>query len=297
MKVPLLLGNVRINIRVDAFYNMKIIDAHVHLFFDDQFSKDEAKEAGVDFTMEGVLLDYKRHGICKALVIPDEVGKGYMKDNERVKSIVEGNPETFMGSCTLNPLFCKRSEIAKVERDIKSGIFRAIKLFPGYANFYPSDKRCKPIYEMAERNDVPVMFHTGDTDLKAEIKYAHPINVDEVAVCFPNVKFVLCHLGNPWIMDAVEVMSKNSNVHADISGFMMGKVDASTKEYLKGRRDAVMNGLSYNRSIISRLMFGTDYPLTRYDIYIDFIKSLKLTQAEFRKVFFDNAASLYKVTK
>ena len=46
---------------------------------------------------------------------------------------------------------------------------------------------------------MPVFFHTGDTySPEAKLKFAHPLGVDEVAVDHPDVKFVLCHLGNPW---------------------------------------------------------------------------------------------------
>jgi uncharacterized protein len=32
------------------------------------------------------------------------------------------------------------------------------------------------------------------------------------------VNFVICHLGNPWVTDAMEVIYKNPNVVGDISG-------------------------------------------------------------------------------
>ncbi len=46
--------------------------------------------------------------------------------------------------------------------------------------------------------------------------------MDEVAVDFPGVRFVLAHFGNPWLIDAAEVLFKNANVWADLSGLFVG---------------------------------------------------------------------------
>ena len=42
-----------------------------------------------------------------------------------------------------------------------------------------------------------------------------------MAVDFRDVTFVICHLGNPWLTDAMEVIYKNDNVVGDISGFTL----------------------------------------------------------------------------
>ena len=68
---------------------------------------------------------------------------------------------------------------------------------------------------------MPVAVHTGDTAFSdARLKYAHPLTVDEAAADFPDVKFVICHCGNPWFADATEVAAKNPNVYIDLSGLL-----------------------------------------------------------------------------
>ncbi|GAF15492.1 amidohydrolase [Bacillus sp. JCM 19045] len=55
----------------------------------------------------------------------------------------------------------------------------------------------KPVYHLAEKHHVPVVFHTGDTYAEnAILKYAHPLTIDEVAVQHRNVTFVMAHLGD-----------------------------------------------------------------------------------------------------
>jgi predicted TIM-barrel fold metal-dependent hydrolase len=53
------------------------------------------------------------------------------------------------------------------------------------------------------------MIHCGDTfATNAKLKYAYPLNVDEVATDNPDLKIIICHLGNPWILDCQEVLYK-----------------------------------------------------------------------------------------
>jgi predicted TIM-barrel fold metal-dependent hydrolase len=79
------------------------------------------------------------------------------------------------------------------------------------------------VYALAAKYAVPVMIHCGDTYTpKGKVKYSHPLHVDEVAVDHPDVNFVICHLGNPWLRDCMEVVYKNANVYADISGLVLG---------------------------------------------------------------------------
>lgn len=114
---------------------------------------------------------------------------------------------------------------AAVERHLQRPDCVGIKLYPGYQPFYVSDDRLAPLYELAEAYHKPVAVHTGMTALPtALLQYSHPLTLDEAAVKWPNVQFVMCHVGNPWIVDAVSVLEKNSNVALDLSGLLEGKI-------------------------------------------------------------------------
>ena len=98
---------------------------------------------------------------------------------------------------------------------------RAIKLYPGYQPFAIDDPRVEPILGWAERHRAPVFVHQGDTsDPNGLVKFARPLFLDDVAVRWRSVDFVLCHLGNPWMEEAAEVIYKNPNVWGDTSGLL-----------------------------------------------------------------------------
>ena len=169
---------------------------------------------------------------------------------------------------------------------------KGLKLYPGYEPFYPGDTKLTPAYLLAEEFDVPVMIHTGDTYAPTgKVKYAHPLHVDEVAVDFPRVKFLICHLGNPWFRDCMEVVYKNDNVYTDISGLTLGHFDDRFEAYMRQQlKEMILWGVNPNR-----VLYGTDWPLVSMESYLDFMEELKLPPRDKDMMFFENAAALFKL--
>lgn len=130
----------------------------------------------------------------------------------------------------------------------------------------------------------------------AFLKYSHPLTLDEVAVTHPDVRFIMCHFGNPWLMDAAAVLEKNENVAADLSGLLEGKlVLAELLEEQKGYVEALKTWIAYAHCY-DKLMFGTDWPLANYGDYIGFTKAV-IPEKHWDNVFYRNAkADLFSVT-
>lgn len=61
-------------------------------------------------------------------------------------------------------------------------------------------------------------YATGDKRLLLNLRYAHPLTVDEVTADFPDVQFVICHCGNPWLTQLRR--RENDNVAVDLSGLL-----------------------------------------------------------------------------
>ena len=186
----------------------------------------------------------------------------------------------------------------RVELVLASGAVVALKGYLGYLHFEPAHANYRRYYELAAKYRVPVMFHTGDTySPQAKLKYAHPLGVDEVAVDHPDCKFVLCHLGNPWMTDAAEVIYKNMNVWADLSGLMVGDDGAFASE--EGREAAAELGHMIARAMKyserpNRFLYGTDWPLAPMTAYREFVK--EVVPLEHRNlVFEENARLLFRL--
>jgi len=263
----------------------KIIDSHIHIHFNFERSVKSAKKIGLDYSPEGLLRDLKENNIVKAVIMSTF-------SNNFVKKFVKENSEYFWAAATINPLDYTKQDLEALEADIKKGFFKAIKLYPGYLNFYPSDDICDPIYKIAIKYKIPVFFHSGDTSFPdAMLKYAHPFNIDELAYKFPKLRIIISHLGNPWINDTKEVISKNPNVYADLSGLFPGK-NSPYKEELKRKLLEQIEEVIYYAGT-DKLLFGTDYSLVSHREYIEFIKKLRIRQGDFDKIFYKNAIKLF----
>ncbi len=186
----------------------------------------------------------------------------------------------------------------KVEALLAAGAVVALKGYLGYLHFEPAHANYRPYYELAAKYNVPVMFHTGDTySPRAKLKYAHPLGVDDVAVDHPDCRFVMCHIGNPWTIDAAEVIYKNMNVWADLSGLMVGtdEVFASDDghEAAAELSHAIQRAIRYSERP-NRFIYGTDWPLAPMSAYRDFI--FDAIPPEFHEmVFEENARVLFRM--
>jgi len=175
---------------------------------------------------------------------------------------------------------------------LQAGEVKGLKLYPGYEPFYPADPKLAPAYELAEEFDVPVMIHSGDTYAPSgKVKFSHPLNVDEVAVDFPRVKFLICHLGNPWFRDTMEVVYKNANVYADISGLVLGNFSDRFEAYMRKQfEEMLLWGVDPHK-----VLYGTDWPISSMESYLEFMEEIKLPAKDRELILYKNAAALFKL--
>lgn len=186
-----------------------------------------------------------------------------------------------------------RTDLFRMEERIRDGLVKGIKLYPGYDHYPINDPSLESVFRIAEKHDVPVMIHCGDTYARdAKVRMAHPLLVDDVAVDYPEVRFVICHLGNPWFQDTAEVLYKNPNVYADISGLILGNFTYEFERYLSARvRDMIM----YMGDPGKQLMFGTDWPLVEMGPYVRFLHSLEFEGDAFENIAWRTAAELFRI--
>ncbi|HEX4609884.1 MAG TPA: amidohydrolase family protein, partial [Urbifossiella sp.] len=150
----------------------------------------------------------------------------------------------------------------------------------------------------AARYQIPVMFHTGDTySPYAKLKYSQPLEVDDVAVDHPDCRFVMCHVGNPWMTDAAEVIYKNMNVWADLSGLLVGDdgvfATEEARELAADLIHEVRRGMKYAERP-NRFLYGTDWPLAPMAAYRDFAR--EAIPPEYHDcVFEENARRLFRL--
>lgn len=263
-----------------------IIDVHTHL---NNYQEERVRSVGE--CLDAMLATMETNGVAHALVLTS-----YKVNEHRpsTRSVVEAtrdcpNISVVAGISYLN---YKERDLREVADYLRAGLVKGLKLYPGYEPFYPHDKRCKVIYDLAVEFDVPVMIHTGDTYAPdGKVRFAHPLHVDDVAVDNPGLKIVICHLGNPWIRDCMEVVYKNKNVYADVSGLVLGDFEDRFEQFMLNQIREMILYAGEPRY----LLYGTDWPISNMGTYIKFMNGLGLSGSAREMIFWKNAASLFKI--
>ncbi len=264
-----------------------LIDAHVHLN-----NYHEGHAVPVDAQVQDLFAKMAERGVDHAVVITSYKVDDHRPSVERVLDTLHDDPRTTVveGLRWMGP---DRTDLDALDERVRAGRVKGIKVYPGYEPMAINDPSLEPVFRLAAKRDVPVLFHTGDTYAKgAKLRHAHPLLVDDVAVDFPDTKFVMCHAGNPWFVDASEVMYKNDNVYADISGLTLGAFEAEFEHFMRNR---LHDMIAYMGLAERKLMYGTDWPLAHMSPYLDFVDSLEIDDEARECLRWKTAADLYKI--
>jgi predicted TIM-barrel fold metal-dependent hydrolase len=267
-----------------------LIDCHVHL--NNYYTNgDETPRP----TEENVAILYKEmatHGIDHSVVLTSYKVNVDRPSVEHVLNVLAADPRTTVVE-GLRWRGEERTDLFHMEERIRDGVVKGIKLYPGYDKYPINDPSLETVFRLAGKYDVPVMIHCGDTFARdAKVRQAHPLLVDDIAVDYPDVRFVICHLGNPWFQDTAEVLYKNDNVYADISGLVLGDFTYEFERYLVGR---VKELIMYMGDPGKQLMYGTDWPLVEMAPYVRFLDNLELTTDARENISWRTAARLFRI--
>lgn len=263
-----------------------IIDVHTHL---NNYHED--KIVSVNECLDKLQASMERNHVDYALVLTSYKVNEHRPSLRQVMEATRDhkNISVVAGVSYLN---YKERDLREISDYLKDGLIKGLKLYPGYEPFYPHDSRLQVVYDLAMEYDVPVMFHSGDTYTPtAKVRYAHPLHIDDVAVDNPSLKIVICHVGNPWIKDCMEVVYKNANVYADFSGLVLGDFTDRFERYMKNQLEEMI----LYAGEPEYLLYGTDWPISTMRSYLAFMKQLDLREDEKELIMWKNAAKLFKI--
>ncbi|MBI4822040.1 MAG: amidohydrolase family protein [Deltaproteobacteria bacterium] len=252
-----------------------VIDVHTHA----EFSTTPEPSSGITPTRERYLAELREIGASGAVAHTSSSGGSY--EDLRAHGVIHC---AGVGSEIDTP---------RLEEGLASGRYGCIKVYLGYIHQYASDPRYEPAYRLAEKYDVPVVFHTGDTySTRGKLKYSDPLTLDEVAVDHPNVAFVIAHCGNPWIQSAAEVAYKNPNVYLECSALLIGDLEHTPAEQVSRYLVEPIRWIFGYLEDPTKLMFGTDWPLVGMRPYLEAYRRA-IPKQHWRAVFFENARRVF----
>ncbi len=273
----------------------RVIDAHTHCSGkrrDDRL-RPYAKLNGLRYDLEELLEQMETNGVARALLLSPPMRGGVPLPNAEVVRLCERSRDALFPVFTVEPAKGAVRDALRLA-EAQRGFVKGFKIWLGYRRVFAKDEVFAPLYDYAEEHRLPVLFHTGDTaSSTGSLTHAHPLTLDEVANEREGLKMVVCHLGNPWVLDTAELLYKHPNVFADISGLVVGG-GGYGKEYMLMLARRISEAVYYAGGA-DKVVFGTDYPVETHANGLSLVSMLKVTQADKEKILWRNASRLYSI--
>jgi predicted TIM-barrel fold metal-dependent hydrolase len=204
--------------------------------------------------------------------------------NEEIKRIVALDPDFFIGFASVDPR--KKNAVEILTDAFVSLRLGGLKVNTAKLKMYPNDEKLLKLYEVCQKYRKPIIFHAGmSLEKNAIAKYAHPMEFEEVAVAFPNVKICLAHFGWPWVDETAALLIKYENIYANTAMmYMDGPRDLFKKVF---EQDLGKYWLDHN--FADKVMFGSDSPRIRPVRSKRGLDALAMEESTRKKVYYDNA--------
>ncbi|MFK7733685.1 MAG: amidohydrolase family protein [Pseudomonadales bacterium] len=239
-------------------------------------------------TIQETIDYYRQQNIAFCLFTVDcesELGAKRIR-NEEVAELAKANADIVIPFASIDPHKGKLG--AKEARDlIENWGVKGFKFHPPMQGYNPSDRMAYPIYEVIAEYKLPAIFHTGHsgmgTGLKGgggvKLKYGQPMLVDDAAVDFPDMNFILAHPSWPWTDESLSMALHKSNVYIDLSGWSPKYFPEQIIRYA-------------NTQLSHKMLFGSDFPLIRPDAWIEAAKNAGFREHVLQAIIKDNAVKL-----
>ena len=173
---------------------------------------------------------------------------GINADQELIAKFAREHSDRFIGWCSVDPN--DRDCVEQLEYYVNHLGLRGLKCSPIYQNWDPQDPRHLPLFRKAESLGIPVNIHQGTTFVRpGPLKYANPVQLEDIAIACPGLRIVIAHMGHPWEDECVVLIRKHPNLYANVSALHYRPL----RHY-----QALMTALEYG--VEHKLILGSDFP-------------------------------------
>ena len=250
-----------------------IIDAHAHLSNTDYGNTESyikmMKDAGIDqgVAVPGAMLDVRKMtDYITGKAKPDNP----IPDNQYIEKAIKGN-KNIKGFICINPHDIDVDQQLEKGRELG---FLGLKLSPLSHQFSFASKGIQSLASLCGDYGFPVYSHVVYSPGASTTKFV------QLAKRFPQTNFIVGHMGfGPADQEAVEAAKTLPNFY----------LETSTGNYLHIQETIKKIGAS-------KVIFGSEYPLSHPAIELEKILKLQLTGREREQVLSENIKHLLQMT-
>jgi uncharacterized protein len=173
---------------------------------------------------------------------------GIWVPNELIADYVRQHPAKLEGWASVDPN--EPDCLEQLTHCVEALGLKGLKLGPVYQHFDPQDRKHWPLFKQCERLGLPILWHQGATfPSKARLKWGLPLQLEDIAMDFPDLKMIVAHLGHPWEEDLIVLLRKCPNLYTDISAL----------HYRPWRYwQAMVTAMEYG--VEHKILLGSDFP-------------------------------------
>lgn len=272
------------------------IDGHVHLLPPESLAAQKEYDPGCwGMADPDAFLRYMdAYHVEKAVLVPINDLGTYYSDPDRTNAWLgdrmRAYPDRFLAFADVLNTGGYFHEMAPywLEKAVEEFGLRGLKLHPSNLGLDIDALDMVPVLRKAAELGVPVMVHSYPYG-RQKYDACEPARIHNMAKIFPDVTFIISHMGGYRWMDAL-----GGNEYVDISAFLPELVN--------------LYGLEQANRILrnfgpDRLIFATDYPQvylcrpeTIYERYCEILNRMDFTEEECGKIAYGNMAKILQLT-
>lgn len=205
-----------------------------------------------------LISEMDRHGVEKAVVMRGALAC----PNDELARLVRAHPDRLaafaswgMALPNSDPVAESEESLAELDRALSDPIFVGVGEVSLARRFAPqldpaqATKAFAATLEVCQKHKRPIMFHTGSAGPANQYDYRDPLNLAPLASAFPEVPFLIAHMGGhdeTYFVNSIELARQHSNV------FLTASV--TTPEHIEHAVSEIG---------AQRLLFGTDWSGSR----------------------------------
>lgn len=210
--------------------------------------------------------------------------------NEEIAEAALANSDMMIAFASIDPHKGKMGA-REARRLIEDYGVRGFKFHPTMMGFHPYDRMAWPLYEVIAEYGLPAIFHSGHSGMGTgmrgggglKLEYSNPMHLEEAAIDFPDMQFVIAHPSWPWQDEALSLCLHKPNVWIDLSGWSPKYFPKQLIQYA-------------NTLLKDRVLFGADFPLITPERWLADFQEAGFKPELHARILKDNAARLLKLT-
>ena len=270
------------------------IDVHVHLEteIEDNAANEAAKKyfgnSGVGRNRHELAEYYRARKIgCVVFTVDERLTGRPPIPNDEIAAFAAENADIMFAFASVDPTRGAEA-VAEAKRLIAAGGIRGFKLHPPLQQFHANDPQVYPFYEVINEAKLPVIFHTGHSGIGTgqpggggvRLKYGNPMDIDDVAVDFPDMPIIMAHPSFPWQDEAISICLHKPQVYIDLSGWSPKYFSPTLVQYA-------------NTLLKHKVLFGSDYPLIAPDRWLADFEKIAIKDEVRPMILKENALRLF----